>query len=63
MTSSGDVSVCTSSPGRCATVRVNGRGGRFACVRRILTEVIAGQVELLADLQAVSPGPSLTPPS
>lgn len=35
----------------------------LAVARRILTEVIAGQVELLADLRAVSPGPSLTPPS
>src|SRR6266542_4236102 len=35
----------------------------LAVARRILTEVIAGQVELLADLQAVSPGPPLSPPS
>jgi DNA-binding transcriptional ArsR family regulator len=30
--------------------------------RRILTEVLAGQVELLADLQAVSPVPHPAPP-
>jgi len=31
--------------------------------RRILTEVLAGQVELLADLQAASPAPRPAPPS
>src|SRR6266571_7384515 len=30
--------------------------------RRILTEVLAGQVELLADLQAASPTPQPSPP-
>ena len=30
--------------------------------RRILTEVLAGQVELLADLQAASPAPGSAPP-
>jgi DNA-binding transcriptional ArsR family regulator len=31
--------------------------------RRILTEVLAGQVELLADLQAAAPTPRSSPPS
>jgi DNA-binding transcriptional ArsR family regulator len=34
----------------------------LAVARRILTEVLSGQVELLADLQAVSPGPRPSPP-
>jgi ArsR family transcriptional regulator len=33
----------------------------LAVARRILTEVLAGQVELLADLQAVAPGPRAGP--
>jgi ArsR family transcriptional regulator len=35
----------------------------LAVARRILTEVLAGQVELLADLQTVSPMPRSSPPS
>jgi DNA-binding transcriptional ArsR family regulator len=35
----------------------------LAVARRILTEVLAGQVELLADLQAASPEPRPSPPS
>ncbi|WP_239153009.1 ArsR/SmtB family transcription factor [Virgisporangium aurantiacum] len=35
----------------------------LAVARRILTEVLAGQVELLADLQAASPAPPSAPPS
>jgi DNA-binding transcriptional ArsR family regulator len=35
----------------------------LAVARRILTEVLAGQVELLADLQAASPAPQPSPPS
>mgnify|MGYP001118524911 CR=1 FL=1 len=35
----------------------------LAAARRILTEVLAGQVELLADLQTASPMPLPTPPS
>jgi len=35
----------------------------LAVARRILTEVLAGQVELLADLQTASPTPSPMPPS
>jgi DNA-binding transcriptional ArsR family regulator len=35
----------------------------LAVARRILTEVLAGQVELLADLQTASPTASPTPPS
>jgi ArsR family transcriptional regulator len=31
--------------------------------RRILTEVLSGQVELLADLQAAAPSPRPSPPS
>lgn len=31
--------------------------------RRILTEVLAGQVELLADLQAAAPAPRRSPPA
>ncbi|SRR6266568_1685470 len=34
----------------------------LAVARRILTEVLAGQVELLADLQAASPTPQPSPP-
>jgi DNA-binding transcriptional ArsR family regulator len=34
----------------------------LAVARRILTEVLAGQVELLADLQAASPAPRPSPP-
>jgi ArsR family transcriptional regulator len=35
----------------------------LAVARRILTEVLAGQVELLADLRTVSPIPSSSRPS
>jgi len=35
----------------------------LAVARRILTEVLAGQVELLADLQAASAAPTPFPPS
>jgi ArsR family transcriptional regulator len=35
----------------------------LAVARRILTEVLTGQVELLADLQTASPVPGTTPPS
>ena len=35
----------------------------LAVARRILTEVLAGQVELLADLQATAPGSRPTQPS
>ncbi len=35
----------------------------LAVARRILTEVLAGQVELLADLQAALPAPRSSPPS
>jgi DNA-binding transcriptional ArsR family regulator len=35
----------------------------LAVARRILTEVLAGQVELLADLQAASPARPSVPPS
>jgi ArsR family transcriptional regulator len=35
----------------------------LAVARRILTEVLTGQVELLADLQAASPAPKSEPPS
>lgn len=35
----------------------------LAVARRILTEVLAGQVELLADLQAASPAPGPSLPS
>jgi ArsR family transcriptional regulator len=35
----------------------------LAVARRILTEVLAGQVELLADLQAASPARPAAPPS
>jgi ArsR family transcriptional regulator len=35
----------------------------LAAARRILTEVLAGQVELLADLQAASPAPPSAPPA
>ncbi|WP_327004345.1 metalloregulator ArsR/SmtB family transcription factor [Dactylosporangium sp. NBC_01737] len=34
----------------------------LAVARRILTEVLAGQVELLADLQAATPSGSVPPP-
>ena len=35
----------------------------LAVARRILTEVLTGQVELLADLQAAFPGSPLAPPT
>jgi ArsR family transcriptional regulator len=35
----------------------------LAVARRILTEVLAGQVELLADLRSMSPAPRPSPPS
>jgi hypothetical protein len=35
----------------------------LAVARRILTEVLAGQVELLADLQAASPARPSGPPA
>jgi DNA-binding transcriptional ArsR family regulator len=38
-------------------------GELLLVARRILTEVLAGQIELLADLQAAAPTPRPSPPS